>query len=51
MQISMLDHLQTWIFHFMTTHEQLNKYDAIWLSLPAYYNLTPKKMSSEEVSQ
>jgi hypothetical protein len=35
----MLDHLQKWIFHFMKTHERLNKYNAIWLSLPAYHNL------------
>jgi len=42
MQISMLDHLQKWIFHFMKKHERLDKYNAIWLSVPAYHNLTPK---------
>jgi len=51
MQIGMLDHLQKWIFHFMKTHERLNKYNAIWLSVPAYHNLTPKNKSYEEVSQ
>jgi hypothetical protein len=29
MQIGMLDHLQKWIFNFMKTHEQLDKYNAI----------------------
>ena len=51
MQIGMLDHLQKWIFNFMKTHEQLNKYNAIWLSVPAYHDLTPKNKSYEEVSQ
>jgi len=30
MQIGRLDHLQKWIFHFMKTHERLDKYNAIW---------------------
>jgi len=51
MQIGMLDHLQKWIFHFMKTHKQLDKYNAIWLSVPAYQNLTQKNMSYEEDSQ
>jgi len=29
MQIAMLDHLQKWIFHFIKTHERLDKYNAI----------------------
>jgi hypothetical protein len=29
MQIGMLDHLQMWIFHFMKTHERLDKFKAI----------------------
>jgi len=37
MQIGMLDHLQKWIFHFMKRQERLDKYNAIWLSLPAYH--------------
>jgi len=41
MQIGMLDHLQKCIFHFMKTHERLDKYNAIWLSMPAYHDLTP----------
>ena len=51
MQIGMLDHLQKWNFNFMKTHERFDKYNAIWLSMPAYHDLTPKKKSYEEVSQ
>jgi hypothetical protein len=51
MQIGMLDHLQKWIFHFMKTHERLDKSNALWLSVPAYHDLKPKNKSSEEVSQ
>ena len=51
MQIGMLDHLQKWIIHFMKTDEQLDKYNAIWLSVLAYHDLTPKNKSYEEVSQ
>jgi len=49
MQIGILDHLKQWIFHFMQTNEQLDKYNAIWVSVPAYHDLTPKKKSYEEV--
>jgi len=35
----------------MKTHEGLDKYNAIWLSVPAYHDLTPKNKSYEEVSQ
>jgi len=42
MQIGLLDHLQKWIFHFMKTHKWLNKYNAMWLSVPAYHDLTSK---------
>jgi len=51
MQISMPDHLQKWIFHCMKAHKRLDKYNAHWLSVPAYHDLTPKNMSYEEVSQ
>jgi hypothetical protein len=50
MQIGMLDHLQKWIFHFMMTYERFDKYNAIWLSVPAYHDLTPKNKSYEEAS-
>jgi len=51
MHISMLDHLQKWIIHFMKMHKWLEKYNAIWLSMPAYHDLTPTTKSYEEVSQ
>jgi hypothetical protein len=51
MQTGMLHYLQKWMFHFMKTHERLEKNNAIWLSVPAYHNLTPKTESYEEVSQ
>ena len=51
MQIDMLDHLQKWIFHFMKTHEWLDKYNEIWLSVPDYPDLTPKHNSYEDVSR
>jgi len=47
----MRDHLQKWIFHFMKMHEWLDMYNAIWLSVLAYHDLTPKNKSYEEVSQ
>ena len=49
-QISILDHCPKWIYHFMNTHQWLNKYNAIWLSVPADNNLTPKNESYEEVA-
>jgi len=51
MQIGMLDHLQEVILHFRKTPGQLDKYNAIWLSVPAYHDFTPKTKSFEEVSQ
>jgi hypothetical protein len=51
MQISILDNVQKCIFHFMKTHERLDKYNSIWLSVPAYHNLTPKNQSYEKDSQ
>jgi hypothetical protein len=42
MPISMLDHLQRWIFHFMKTDKQLDQYDAGWFSVPASHDLTPR---------
>jgi hypothetical protein len=47
----MLDHLQKWIFLFMKTYKRLDKYNAIWLLVPAYHNFTPKTKPYEKVSQ
>jgi hypothetical protein len=35
----------------MMTHGRLNKYNAIWLSVPVYHDRTPETKSYEEVSQ
>jgi len=51
MQIGTLDHLQKWINHCMKTHERRDKYNSIWLFVPAYQDLTPRNQSYEEVSQ
>jgi hypothetical protein len=50
MQLGMLNHLQKWIFHFTKTHERLDKYNAMWLSVLSSHHLTPKNMSYEEVA-
>jgi hypothetical protein len=49
--IAMLYHLQTWSFDFLKTHKGLNKYNAIWLSVPANCDLTPQNLSYQEVTQ
>jgi hypothetical protein len=51
MLIGMLDHLQMWIIHFMKTHKRLDKYNAIWLCMPSYHDLTPKNKSYEDRSR
>jgi hypothetical protein len=51
LQNVMHNNFQKWIFHFMKTHERLDKFNAIWLSVPAYRDLTPKNKSYVEVSQ
>jgi hypothetical protein len=51
MLIGMLDYLQKLIFHFKKTDERVDKYDAIWLPVPAYHDLTPTNKSYEDVSQ
>jgi len=51
MQIGILDHLQMWIFHFMKKEEWLDMYNAIFSSVPGYYDVTRKTKSYEEVFQ
>jgi len=51
MLLGMLDHLQKWIFHFMKTQKLLDKFNAIWLSMPAEHNLTPKNNSYKKISR
>jgi len=45
MWVGRLDHLQKWISDFINMHERRDKYNAIWLSVPAYHDLTPKNTS------
>jgi hypothetical protein len=47
----MLGNLQTWIFDFMKTPEWLDKYNAIWFSVPAYHKVRRKNTSYDEDSQ
>jgi len=51
MQIGMHDDLPRWIFHLVKTRKWLDQYTAVWLSVPADHDLTPKNKSYEEVSQ
>jgi hypothetical protein len=47
----MVDHLQKSIFDIMKTHDRVNKYNAMWLSVPAYNHVLLKTMSHQEVAQ
>jgi len=51
MQIGMLGHLQKCIIHIMKTHKRVDKYNALWLSVPAYHNLKQETKWYEDVSQ
>jgi hypothetical protein len=51
MLLGMLNYLLRWIFHFMKVYKRLDKYNGIWLSVPAYHGLIPKRKSYEEISQ
>jgi hypothetical protein len=50
MQIGMLHHLQSWILHIRKMHEQLNEYNAIWISVPACNRLKPKNVVRGSIS-
>jgi hypothetical protein len=50
-QISLVDHLQKLIFHLMTMHKWLDKYNARWLSVPVYHKLTGTIVSNQGVIQ
>jgi hypothetical protein len=51
MQNGMIHHLPNWILHYMNMHKRLDMYNAIYLSVPAYHDLTQNNKSYEEVSQ
>ena len=50
MHFGILYHLRKWIVQLMKTHERLDMYNAIWFTVPAYHDLTPKITSYEEVT-
>ena len=51
MHIGILDQLKMWMFHFIKMQEQIDKYNEIWLSVPAYDDFTHKNQSYEEFLQ
>jgi hypothetical protein len=50
MQIGMLKHLLTWLHEFLKQHKRLDKFNDIWLSVPAYLDMTKPRCAYEEVS-
>lgn len=51
MQIGMLKHLLQWLHEFLKQHKRLDKFNDIWLSVPAYLNMTKPRCAYEEVSR
>jgi hypothetical protein len=47
----MLKHLLTWLHEFLKQHKRLEKFNDIWLSVPAYLDMTKPRCASEEVSR
>ena len=50
MQIGMLKHLLTWLHEFSKQHKQLDKFNNIRLSVPAYLDMTKARCTYKEVS-
>jgi hypothetical protein len=51
MQLGMLKHLLNWLQQFMKKFKRLERYNEIWLSVPAYLDITQPKKSYEEITQ
>lgn len=51
MQIGMLKHLLQWLHEFLKQHKRLDKFNDIWLSVPAYLDMTKPRCAYEEVSR
>jgi len=51
MQIGMLKHLLGWLQCFLKQHKRLELFNNIWLSVPAYLDMSRPKCAYEEVSQ
>ena len=50
MQIGILKHLLTWLHEFLKQHKRLDKFNNIWLLVPAYIDMTKPRCAYEEVS-
>jgi hypothetical protein len=51
MQIGMLKHLLLWLHELLKQHKRLNKFNDIWLSVPAYLDMSKPRCAYEEVSR
>jgi hypothetical protein len=51
MQLDMLQHLLNWLQQFVKKFKLLERYNEIWLSVPAYLDMTQPKKSHEEITQ
>jgi hypothetical protein len=49
MHIGMLKHLLTWLHEFLKQHKRLEMFNNIWLSEPAYLDMTKPRCSYAEV--
>ena len=51
MQIGMLKHLLGWLQDFLKQHKRLDLFNDIWLSVPAYLDMSKPRCAYEEVSR
>jgi len=51
MQIGMLKHLLAWLQDFLKQHKRLELFNDIWLSVPAYLDMSKPRCAYEEVSR
>jgi hypothetical protein len=51
MQIGMLKHLLGWLQDFLKYHKRLEQFNDIWLSVPAYLDMSKPRCAYEEVSR
>ena len=51
MQIGMLKHLLGWLQEFLKKHKRLELFNDIWLSVPAYLDMSKTRCAYEEVSR
>jgi hypothetical protein len=50
-QLGMLKHLLDWIHDFLRKYDRLASFNAIWLSIQSYLNMTRRTKVYEEISQ